>query len=213
MARVTFSPLISDCRGKTGPVVFSSWKGRPVVRELVTPANPNTHDQKAQRDIWRMVVAWWHGMPLDMRAAMKELAASEAVTGFNAFTKRNVRDLAMVPSPVDPRIFPLNTPIPPLGALTPEAGSSGRICNVSWTAPDPPNTHIVRAVAVEMDGEDFTGTLVEPVYELTASIDEEIALEMPKATQSYTIFLMQQIVNGFLFSTAMPAVATSGAES
>ena len=212
MARVTYSPLVSDVRGKAGPIVFSSWKGRPVVRELVTPANPNTNDQKAQRDIWRMVVAWWHGMSLDMRAAMKILAAGEAVTGFNAFTKRNVRDLAMIPTPVDPRIFPLNANIPPLGALDPQAGSAGRTCNVDWEPPDPANTHIVRAVAVEMDDDEFTGTLVEPVYELTASVAGSIELEMPKAVTPYTIFLMQQIVNGFLFSTAVSAVATSGAE-
>jgi len=213
MARVKYSPLISDCRGKAGPIVFSAWKGRPVVRELVTPANPNTDDQKAQRDIWRMVVAWWHGMPLDMRAAIKNLAAGEAITGFNAFCKRNVRDLAMIPDPVDPRIFPLNASIPPLGTLTPQAGSVGRICNVEWVAPEPANTHIVRAVAVEMDGDDFTGTLVEPVYMLTDSTDEAIALEMPKAATKYAIFLMQQIFNGFLFSTAVMAAATSGAES
>jgi hypothetical protein len=159
-----------------------------------------------------MIVAWWHGMPLDMRAAIKNLAAGEAITGFNAFTKRNVRDLAMIPEPVDPRIFPLNASIPPLGALSAEAGGSGKKCNITWEPPDPANTNIVRAVAVEMDDGDFTGTLIEPVYELTASLDGEMELEMPKAVQAYTIFAMQQIVNGFLFSTAMSVVATSGAE-
>jgi hypothetical protein len=212
MARITYSPLISDARGKTGPIVFSSWKGRPVVRELVTPANPNTDDQKAQRDIWRKVVSWWHGLPLDMRTAMKVLAAGEAITGFNTFCKRNVRDMAMVPTPVDPRIFPLNASIPHLGALTPGAGSAGMICNVTWTPPDPANTHKVRAVAVEMDEDEFTGSLVEPVYDDTASLSGSIALEMPKAETSYAVFLMQQTVVGDLFSTAVMAIAESGAE-
>lgn len=44
-----------DARGKfAGALVFSSWKGRPVVRQLVTPANPQSADQQAARNAVRV---------------------------------------------------------------------------------------------------------------------------------------------------------------
>lgn len=45
------SPLFSDIRNKLGEnVVFSMWKGRPYMRSYVTPANPNSLKQAANRD-------------------------------------------------------------------------------------------------------------------------------------------------------------------
>jgi hypothetical protein len=55
MAKVS-GPLMSmDARGKfAGALVFSGWKGRPTVRQLVTPANPQTVNQQAARNIVRV---------------------------------------------------------------------------------------------------------------------------------------------------------------
>lgn len=52
MAKVN-GPLMSmDASGKLGDaIVFSKWKGRNYVRQLVTPANPQTADQKTVRSI------------------------------------------------------------------------------------------------------------------------------------------------------------------
>lgn len=52
MAKVS-GPLMSlDASGKVGgTVVFSKWKGRNYVRQLVTPANPDTSGQKGVRSI------------------------------------------------------------------------------------------------------------------------------------------------------------------
>lgn len=54
MAKVT-GPLMSmDARGKFGgTIVFSGWKGRATVRQLVTPANPMSANQTAQRNMVR----------------------------------------------------------------------------------------------------------------------------------------------------------------
>lgn len=51
MAKVT-GPLMSmDARGKyAGALVFGAWKGRNVVRQLVTPANPQSTNQMAARN-------------------------------------------------------------------------------------------------------------------------------------------------------------------
>lgn len=51
MAKVT-GPLMSmDASGKFGStLVFGKWKGRAVVRQLVTPANPHTAGQETARN-------------------------------------------------------------------------------------------------------------------------------------------------------------------
>lgn len=51
MAKVT-APLMSmDASGKFGgALVFGKWKGRPTVRKLVTPSNPQSVDQVATRN-------------------------------------------------------------------------------------------------------------------------------------------------------------------
>lgn len=54
MAKTT-GPLFSmDASGKFGgALVFGKWKGRNVVRQLVTPANPQSADQEASRNAVR----------------------------------------------------------------------------------------------------------------------------------------------------------------
>jgi hypothetical protein len=58
MAKVS-GPLMSmDARGKFGnTLVFSGWKGRPTVRQLVTPSNPQSADQQAARNAVRVAGA------------------------------------------------------------------------------------------------------------------------------------------------------------
>lgn len=50
-----------DARGKfAGALVFSGWKGRPTVRQLVTPANPKSANQAASRNRVRVAAAGQH---------------------------------------------------------------------------------------------------------------------------------------------------------
>lgn len=58
MAKVT-GPLMSmDASGKFGgALVFGKWKGRPTVRQLVTPANPNSAGQELARNRTRVTGA------------------------------------------------------------------------------------------------------------------------------------------------------------
>jgi len=61
MAKVT-GPLMSmDASGKfAGALVFSKWKGRPTVRQLVTPANPMSANQVTSRNRVRVTGAAQH---------------------------------------------------------------------------------------------------------------------------------------------------------
>lgn len=50
-----------DARGKfAGALVFSGWKGRPTVRQLVTPANPKSIGQETARNQVRVAGAGQH---------------------------------------------------------------------------------------------------------------------------------------------------------
>lgn len=61
MAKISGPMFSLDARGKfAGALVFSSWKGRPVVRQLVTPANPMSAEQQIARNIVRVFGAIQH---------------------------------------------------------------------------------------------------------------------------------------------------------
>jgi len=131
MASVTFSPIISAIRGATAGIVFSVWKGRAYLRERVVPANPRTEDQTTQRDFLAKTVAWWHDLKATFKDACDELGATWSVSGFNAFTARNLKDFA---DAVDERIMPLNSPVNPIDTLVAATGdgAAGTI-DLTWT--------------------------------------------------------------------------------
>lgn len=98
MAKVT-GPLMSmDASGKfAGTLVFSRWKGRPTVRQLVAPSNPRTADQIAARNAVRIlgVGQKWANATSQIRsgetATDKELlrAAAPAGQAWNGFLVRS----------------------------------------------------------------------------------------------------------------------------
>lgn len=76
MAKVT-APLMSmDASGKFGgALVFGKWKGRPTVRKLVTPSNPQSANQTTIRNAMRCLGAGQHFANLTAL-----LRAGEAIT-------------------------------------------------------------------------------------------------------------------------------------
>ena len=98
MAKVN-APLLSfGASGQLGKaIVFGSWKGVATARQFVTPSNPNTADQQAQRAIMTSIVNSWRRPALTaaLRAAWNLLASTKALamSGFNIFTS-NLAKLA-----------------------------------------------------------------------------------------------------------------------
>jgi len=90
MARVTFSPLIADIRGKAADAVFASWKGRNYVRQRVTPANPNSAAQQLQRNAMAEAVAMWHLLSSTLKTAFGLGCSGMNISGYNDFVGRNV---------------------------------------------------------------------------------------------------------------------------
>lgn len=95
MAKVK-APLFSfGASGKLGDsIVFFPWKGMPVVRSYVEPANPNSAGQQTQRGYFSDAVDGWHdiGLDADDVAAWNRLAATAPSprSGFNAFVGEHV---------------------------------------------------------------------------------------------------------------------------
>lgn len=79
MAKVS-GPLMSlDARGKfADALVFTNWKGRPCVRQLVTPANPYAADQVAARNRVRVAGAGQRFANLALTMGAGRLVTDEA---------------------------------------------------------------------------------------------------------------------------------------
>lgn len=90
---VVSAPLMSlGATGKIGgAIVFSSWKGRPVVRQLVTPANPNSAKQMARRAMMRFLMQQWSTLSGTNQASWDALAKATNIAPVNAYTAHDQR--------------------------------------------------------------------------------------------------------------------------
>lgn len=73
MAKVTGALFSMDASGKFGgALVFGKWKGRQTVRQLVTPANPNSAGQEEARNAVRVLGAGqrWANLTTLVNAAL-----------------------------------------------------------------------------------------------------------------------------------------------
>jgi hypothetical protein len=90
---VVSGPLMSlGASGQVGgAIVFSSWKGRPVVRQLVTPSNPKSAKQVANRVMMRFLSQQWALLSGTNQASWDNLARSTNIAPVNAYTSYNMR--------------------------------------------------------------------------------------------------------------------------
>lgn len=86
-------PLFSlDASGKlANAIVFTKWKGRNVVREYVTPANPNTLAQLYDRRALAALNQWWQIATTDDKESWAADAAAKQISPFNAYTGENLK--------------------------------------------------------------------------------------------------------------------------
>lgn len=88
---IVSGPLFSlDASGKlANAIVFSKWKGRPYVRQLVKPANPKSALQVSVRAMLRFLAQMWQGIGSTPQASWEDLADASIISPFNAFVGRN----------------------------------------------------------------------------------------------------------------------------
>jgi hypothetical protein len=92
---VVSAPLLSfTARGQVAKTqVYSSWKGRPYVRRLVTPSNPRSTDQQTTRNTFSFLSSVWQIGPSDFRAPWTAYAKGLVMTDRNAFFSKNISTL------------------------------------------------------------------------------------------------------------------------
>jgi hypothetical protein len=91
MALVT-GPLHSDTASGTfaKSLVFSVWKGRPYVRERVTPTNPKSAKQTGVRSLLGFIAQLWTSISVPNKATWVALAAQKSISPFNAYASENL---------------------------------------------------------------------------------------------------------------------------
>jgi len=123
MAKVT-GPLFSMSASGTiaKAITFSGWKGRPYVRQRVTPKNPKSNSQVGVRSMFKFLAQEWDGLTAPDKATWETRAAQTIISTFNAFMAFNQsrwRDFN-TPSTADPPLGTGTPPTGPTGVATPD---------------------------------------------------------------------------------------------
>ena len=92
MARVS-GPLHSDTASGTfaKSMTFSHWKGRPYVRECVTPSNPRFPKQVGVRAMMGFLAKAWATIGASPKASWLEAATARGISAFNEFVGQNLK--------------------------------------------------------------------------------------------------------------------------
>jgi hypothetical protein len=95
MAKVTGPFMSIDASGTfANTITATKWKGRNVMRQKVTPANPRTGAQTGTRANFAGIVALWKLFVPTLTSAFETLAKQQNISAFNAFTGFNQKRLS-----------------------------------------------------------------------------------------------------------------------
>lgn len=90
MVKVTAPALSLGASGSIGgAMVFSTWKGRPYVRELVKPSNPQSGSQVGVRAMFKGLAQNWAALTTANKATWQTRADDAIVSTFNAYMSYN----------------------------------------------------------------------------------------------------------------------------
>ncbi len=88
-----------------GTITATKWKGRNVMRQKVTPANPRSGAQTGVRSSFSGIVALWKLNVAALTSAFDTMAKQQNISAFNAFTGFNQKRLSQAK-------YVANTPAP-----------------------------------------------------------------------------------------------------
>ena len=139
MAIVKGPAMSLDASGSlAGAIVFSKWKGRNYIRQLVTPANPRSGAQTGFRSSMKFLAQNWAGLTDAEKATWLDRASDMIVSTFNAFTSYNQlrwRNF-LTPSQEDPAAEVSTPATAPTGAAVAGVRMATVTLTDSGTAPD-----------------------------------------------------------------------------
>lgn len=122
MVRVKGPMMSLDASGTLGGAfVFGKWKGRHTVRSHAVPANPRSAGQVSTRSIMRFLSQSWTNLTVAEKATFNALAATYAISPFNAYVRHNMKRWTQFTGP-QIEIASTSGTVPVLGTLTVTAG-------------------------------------------------------------------------------------------
>jgi len=131
MAKVTGPMMSLDASGSVaGTLVFSKWKGRNYVRQLVVPANPQSDRQRSFRGSMAGLVSSYQANTVTLKSNFATLAQQGNMSPFNAFTGFNQKRLSQ-------NAYAANNPNPTNAAPANNASSlaatvAGKYVTLTW---------------------------------------------------------------------------------
>lgn len=129
------APLFSlDARGTVaGAIVFTSWRGRAVVRKHAIPSNPQSGLQTGVRSVFKYITQAWAALAATPKTHWEDRATADNITGLNAQVAYDVdlarRNLGWVNDPTIAAGAAADAPTNGVAAAAPKS------LNVSWTRP------------------------------------------------------------------------------
>lgn len=145
MAKIKFGMMMTDARGKLGGQVFSKNRSGAYVRTKVTPVNPRTTDQQANRSILGSLSANWSTLTEEQRASWNAAVESWQTTNvFGDLTKPTGKNLFTGLNKVLLQQFPANAML-----LLPPAKTEFPYFRLLSASYDPSNG----AFVIQLDGD------------------------------------------------------------
>lgn len=103
-------------------LTYAHWKGRPYVRQLVTPANPQSTAQVYTRAMMRYLSQQWGSFDPTLKAQYNDLAKQGNFSPFNAWVRLMMMRWTQGLTPYENYPQEPGGPNPTLGTLTPTGG-------------------------------------------------------------------------------------------
>ena len=117
MALVSGPMMSVDASGKFAKsMVFSKWKGRNYVRQLVTPLNPRSAKQTGVRTMLGFLASMWKAKALPKWTGWTTAAEARSISEFDAYMSENLARWQMNDTPTE--VYPATEAATPLEIQT-----------------------------------------------------------------------------------------------
>lgn len=152
MAKLTAPLLSMGARGQIGKsMVVGNWRGIDYARQYVTPANPRTVAQQANRTRFALLREMYKLAPAAVRAPWDAFASGRPFTGVNKFVGENNRLLAGQADFANAIMSPgANGGLPPVSIVVANGAVDGEVTvtvNVTDQLPEGWTVHSCAAAA------------------------------------------------------------------
>lgn len=102
MATITLNPSFDRLNSRIGRMIFYTRSGTQCVRSHVKPRNPDTPEQRKNRNTFREAVKLWQSLTEEEKNVYRKKARRLRITGYNLFISRYLKGKQAVDSGHNP---------------------------------------------------------------------------------------------------------------